>query len=152
MSKLSSDLMSSTPQWLDQFYHSYWLWFYANIWWEEKSVFSITQLVLEFCLRNTLNCLKFLPNLFIVNAMSSIAKRWINQLRSFAYVTPKRYQEQVNFEVWLSKLSILIDQQNLFLSCVWTGSCKRRYCSVKKVHLSKRRYISAHNFDGILQC
>lgn len=28
--------------------------------------------------------LKFLPNLFIVNAMSSVAKRWINQLRSFA--------------------------------------------------------------------
>ena len=29
-------------------------------------------------------CLKFLPNLFIVNAMCSVAKRWINQLRSFA--------------------------------------------------------------------
>jgi len=34
---------------------------------------------------------------------------------------------QVNFEVWLSKLWILIGWQNMFLSCVWTGSCEQRY-------------------------
>ena len=33
---------------------------------------------------------------------------------------------RVNFEVWLSKLWILIGQHKRFLSRVWTGSCKRR--------------------------
>ena len=34
---------------------------------------------------------------------------------------------RVTFEVWLSKLWILIGRQNMFLASVWTGSCKRRY-------------------------
>ena len=34
---------------------------------------------------------------------------------------------RVNFKVWLSKLWILIGQQNMFLSRVWTASCKWRY-------------------------
>ena len=39
---------------------------------------------------------------------------------------------RVNFEVWLSKLWILIGQQTMFLSGVWTDSCKQRYHNVIK--------------------
>ena len=34
---------------------------------------------------------------------------------------------RVNFEVWMSKVWVLIGRQNMFFSHVWTGSCKRRY-------------------------
>ena len=85
------------------------------------------QRVRAFCLLQFWTpCLKFLPSLFMVNAMSS---QTANKSATIICVTGTKTFPSggVNFEVWVSKRWILIGWQNMFLSRVWTGSCKWQY-------------------------
>ena len=110
MSNLSSDLMSSRPDWL-RFTIVTNYGFTQTFEGKQSQSLLLSNSYGNFVLGTP--SLKFLLTLFIANAMYSLAK---GGKISYDHLRKRRQ----NVTKWAGKLWILIGQQNMFLSCVWT--------------------------------